>query len=753
MAKVLIYILLFGSCLSQAWSQDFDHYKPIKAQGPIPADFLGSATEKFEASLKTIEKNTDSQERHLKERFYLESNFNIDEMLLSGRVLFNDPISNYLNQVADKILKDDPELRKKLRFYVLKSPIPNAFTTNQGIIFVNIGLFPRLDNEAQLAFIMCHEIAHYVERHVIEGYVKAAKVDLKGGKYQKSTSYEKLMLKNLYSRDHEMEADIKGFALFAKTPYSFETIPAVFDILQAADAPHLSPKVPGALFHTKDLQLDDFERYHQKMLAKKDGEAGEDELAVIEEVAKPKSKEDGEILSEKEKKRREKSGGEPEEAEEEEEENLSTHPSPQKRREAILQELIKLQPQGDQAYLVSQNTFSRVKKMANFELCDLFLQTTAFHDALHHTLALRDKYPQSSFLEFALVRALYGKAKYRLEGERHDNYMIYEEMDQEVYHLYKYSTRINRRKFAALALSYAWTYYEGHPDQLHAEKIVEDLIVDLLDDYPRLEKVKRWKKDTAVVAFFQNLKAKDAFSPVLEKCQKERERLDEFEDYKDSSEGRADLAKWREGIRKKGYRLGVDTIVVFAPLVYHVDVRKKNESPVQYISSEQKQVEFSQYIQKNAKRLKLEVIVLDNKTLTSGDISSFRDAAAVYAWYDEWIRAEVKMIPSNFGEMHRISEKYGTSHFVHMGAVSLRNITEFRDSPVAFICGSLMLLPFAPMILYWGLDANIESLTYAMVFDMDRNGPSMAYRKYRGKNLSKVELENYVHHILRQIKK
>ena len=415
MNKPFIALLFLLFLSSFVISQDFDHYQPIKARGPIPVDFLGSSTEKFEASLKTIEHNTDSRERQVKERFYLESNFNIDEMLLSGRVLFNDPISNYLNRVADEILKDDPELRQKLRFYVLKSPIPNAFTTNQGIIFVNMGLFPRLENEAQLAFILCHEMAHFVEQHVIEGYVREAEIDLRDEQYQNSSAYEKLMLKNLYSQDHEMEADIKGFALFAKTDYSAETIPNVFDILKNADIPHISPKAPEALFHTKDLQLDDFDKHLAKI--NEEGSKTEEDLD-LDDIKNPHtfsfkiSPENQQINTnprayskrKKNPKKEEPKPTEQEEVKREEEkikeEDLLTHPSPEMRREAILAELIKLQPQGEAIALVSTEIFEKVKKIANYELCEIFLQTTSFHDALHHAMALKDLYPQSSYLDF-----------------------------------------------------------------------------------------------------------------------------------------------------------------------------------------------------------------------------------------------------------------------------------------------------------------------------------------------------------------
>ncbi len=450
MNKTLIFLSLL-LLISQVWGQDFDNYQPLKAQGIIPADFLGSATEKFEASLKTIKQNSDSRERRIKERFYLESNFGIDELLLSGRVLFNDPMSDYINRVADEILKEEPELRKKLRFYILKSPIPNAFTTNQGIIFVNMGLLPRLDNEAQLAFILCHEISHFVEKHIIDGYVTSAEIDLEKGEYQSFSMTEKLMLKNLYSQNHEMIADMKGLEMFLKTDYNPSEIPAVFDILKNAEKPHISPKQPEQLFKNSEFSHNEYESYLAIKAEEEQGEALDWEEEKVDTT------------------------------------QLATHPSPEKRREVILTEISKRQPTGKASFLVSSSVFEQVQQMANFELCEVYLESVTFHDALHHTMALQEFYPNSTYLKFALVKALYGKAKYRLAEERPENYMSYRQPEGEYDYFYEYTTYYDKNEFAVMALSYAWNYFEMDSTNLHTKKIVEDLVIELLSEYPYLE--------------------------------------------------------------------------------------------------------------------------------------------------------------------------------------------------------------------------------------------------------------------------
>ncbi len=96
--------------------------------------------------------------------------YGIDKILQSGLVIYGDDISNYVTKVANKLLKKEPKLRKELRFYTIKSNVTNAFSTDQGIIVVTSGLISQITSEAHLAYILAHEIAHYTEKHVVEGF-------------------------------------------------------------------------------------------------------------------------------------------------------------------------------------------------------------------------------------------------------------------------------------------------------------------------------------------------------------------------------------------------------------------------------------------------------------------------------------------------------------------------------------------------------------------------------------------------------
>lgn len=97
-----------------------------------------------------------NNEKSLDADFFLSTRFLVVELLLSGKVLFNAPHSNYLNKVAKYLLKHEDGLNDQLRFYILKSNFVNAFSSDKGIIVFTTGLPGQLENEAQLACVIAH---------------------------------------------------------------------------------------------------------------------------------------------------------------------------------------------------------------------------------------------------------------------------------------------------------------------------------------------------------------------------------------------------------------------------------------------------------------------------------------------------------------------------------------------------------------------------------------------------------------------
>ncbi|PIP55108.1 MAG: hypothetical protein COX07_01700, partial [Bacteroidetes bacterium CG23_combo_of_CG06-09_8_20_14_all_32_9] len=168
MLKLIVITMLFFFQLYFGLCQRLDNFKPLQSQGKIPNDFIQLSSEKYFNEEQKIDKSESSLRVMLRKKYLLQSNFYIEYLLNSGFILFNDTLSNYINGVADNLLKNQPELRKQLRFYTIKSPEVNAFATNKGIIFITVGLLSQIQSEAQLAWILSHEIIHYKYKHNIE---------------------------------------------------------------------------------------------------------------------------------------------------------------------------------------------------------------------------------------------------------------------------------------------------------------------------------------------------------------------------------------------------------------------------------------------------------------------------------------------------------------------------------------------------------------------------------------------------------
>lgn len=99
---------------------------------------------------------------------------------LAARILGNykasrDPgLIRYVNLLGKglALYSGRPEL--EFHFIVLDSSEINAFATPGGYIFITAGALHRMENEAQLACVLAHEIAHVTQKHVVR------RLDIKG---------------------------------------------------------------------------------------------------------------------------------------------------------------------------------------------------------------------------------------------------------------------------------------------------------------------------------------------------------------------------------------------------------------------------------------------------------------------------------------------------------------------------------------------------------------------------------------------
>jgi predicted Zn-dependent protease len=87
-----------------------------------------------------------------------------DKYKLPGLSLYNNPLAqDYVNRVGQSMVPAGSD--KLYAFRIMLNPIPEARSLSTGTIYVSTGLLASIDNEAQLAYVLGHEIVHVEKEH------------------------------------------------------------------------------------------------------------------------------------------------------------------------------------------------------------------------------------------------------------------------------------------------------------------------------------------------------------------------------------------------------------------------------------------------------------------------------------------------------------------------------------------------------------------------------------------------------------
>jgi beta-barrel assembly-enhancing protease len=164
----------------------------------------------------------------------------------SGMLYQDRELDAYLNGIAKKLQPAEAYQRIPFRIHVLKNPYCNAFAYPNGHIYIHTGILARIDNEAQLATLLAHEMTHATHRHQVREFrgmlnksaVFASTRSLIGGLPgigDLTTVLGEIGTTasiNGHSRDLETEADMVGIRLVVKAGYDAREAPRLFQHLK-----------------------------------------------------------------------------------------------------------------------------------------------------------------------------------------------------------------------------------------------------------------------------------------------------------------------------------------------------------------------------------------------------------------------------------------------------------------------------------------------------------------------------------------
>ena len=102
---------------------------------------------------------TPLQERRLGESIMRE--------IRADRAYYDEPeATDYINSLGNRLASRSTDTRQDFEFFLIRDSQINAFALPGGFIGVNYGLVLATRNEAQLAGVLAHEVAHVTQRHI-----------------------------------------------------------------------------------------------------------------------------------------------------------------------------------------------------------------------------------------------------------------------------------------------------------------------------------------------------------------------------------------------------------------------------------------------------------------------------------------------------------------------------------------------------------------------------------------------------------
>ena len=87
-----------------------------------------------------------------------------------GLIYADQELEDYLNKVVSRLRAQASPVAPQIRVKVIKNADLNAFAYPNGMIYIHTGLLARMDNEAQLAAVLAHEMIHCIQRHALRAY-------------------------------------------------------------------------------------------------------------------------------------------------------------------------------------------------------------------------------------------------------------------------------------------------------------------------------------------------------------------------------------------------------------------------------------------------------------------------------------------------------------------------------------------------------------------------------------------------------
>ena len=160
--KKVIFLLLFFALQLTLYSQLKPVYDFWKDDSLVKKKYYEQALQKQNSLIASLGKeNKEDYKDIYKIRFE-----QVAQTLQSSRTVTAPEVHQYLQEILKQIVDVNEELKPlHIRMVFSRDAWPNAYSMGEGTLMVNAGLMVFLDNESELVFVLCHELAHLYLDH------------------------------------------------------------------------------------------------------------------------------------------------------------------------------------------------------------------------------------------------------------------------------------------------------------------------------------------------------------------------------------------------------------------------------------------------------------------------------------------------------------------------------------------------------------------------------------------------------------
>ena len=180
-------------------------------------------------------------------------------LLLESRdIILEGELFDNVNNVFEKLLAANSSIPQNTKLVIRRSTTFNAFTIGDDVVFVFVGLIYKLKNDAEIALVLAHEIAHNTLNHVENSMIASVLLETNDTllqkintiiktEYKTSSALNKLLAPRLLesleeSRNHEFSADSLGLIYCEKAQFNVQQTLSMFQAMES-ETKNLNPTI------------------------------------------------------------------------------------------------------------------------------------------------------------------------------------------------------------------------------------------------------------------------------------------------------------------------------------------------------------------------------------------------------------------------------------------------------------------------------------------------------------------------------